>query len=574
MSELLVSCFRDVNLTEEVERIDSIPNISRNYVECWKLSTEIFVSDVLTPIVFYIGFGIDFPYSMPSFYFPSLQFGYLPHVESVGGKLCLFEDGTSFDTNDTSEMILFCIKKAKRLIKEGAEKQNTGDFLSEITSYWTRRYNNEPEVNETFFINNSIPTTTSILNAISYAVPVSGLKRKDTIVNTLLYCSDEEPFDSYLSRNFDTKKGKVLFVSGFNTNHIAPYNLNFAAFLNHLSDKEEQKKVKSFINAHQGGQIFFKLTENRIGGIEVKPVRLQRNGFRNGSLTTCDVYLNFEKKTTNLTRLFGCLYSKDRIAERTFGELMQKQNFLVAGLGSIGSNLVHFLNGNNNVSFTLVDKEVLTVDNVGRHLLGYRYVNQFKVCALIDYLRSIHPEQKNNFGITSIQKYIGGNFQKLSEYTALFLCTGDTMTEEYIIDVINKGELTIPVFILWLEPFGAAGHMVYINPNSFHRPLSINDAQTKLYIHNVISDAEYKSQENHFTKRDAGCNGLYALYSDNDVLLMLSAFYPIINRLLTEPEESICYRWVGNIKRIVQKGISVNIAPVEISQETIQEFPL
>ena len=52
MSELLVSCFRDVNLTEEVERIDSIPNISRNYVECWKLSTEIFVSDVLTPIVF------------------------------------------------------------------------------------------------------------------------------------------------------------------------------------------------------------------------------------------------------------------------------------------------------------------------------------------------------------------------------------------------------------------------------------------------------------------------------------------------------------------------------------------
>lgn len=574
MSELLDSCFRDVNSIEEIERVDSIPNVNRNYVECWKLSTEIFVSDILTPIVFYIGFGIDFPYSMPSFYFPSLQFGYLPHVESVGGKLCLFEDGTSFDTKNASEMILFCIKKAKRLIKEGVEKENTADFLSEITSYWTRRYNNEPEIKENFFINNSIPTATSVLNAISYAVPISGLKRKDTIVNTLLYCSKEEPFDSYLSRNFDTKNGKVLFVSGFNANHIAPYNLNFAAFLNHLSDKEEQKKVKSFINAHQGGQIFFKLTENRIGGIEVKPVRLQRNGFRNGSLTTCDVYLNFEKKTTNLTRLFGCLYSKERIAERTFGELMQKQNFLIAGLGSIGSNLVHFLNGNNNVSFTLVDKEVLTVDNVGRHLLGYRYVNQFKVCALIDYLQSIRPEQKNNFGITSIQKYIGGNFQKLSEHTALFLCTGDIMTEEYIIDAINKGELTIPVFILWLEPFGAAGHMVYINPNSFHRPLSINDAQTKLYIHNVISDTEYKSQENHFTKRDAGCNGLYALYSDNDVLLMLSAFYPIINRLLTEPEESICYRWVGNIKRIVQKGISVNIAPVEISQGTIQDFPL
>lgn len=574
MSELLDSCFWDVNSIEEIERVDSIPNVNRNYVECWKLSTEIFVSDILTPIVFYIGFGIDFPYSMPSFYFPSLQFGYLPHVESVGGKLCLFEDGTSFDTKNASEMILFCIKKAKKLIKEGVEKENTADFLSEITSYWTRRYNNEPEIKENFFINNSIPTVTSVLNAISYAVPVSGLKRKDTIVNTLLYCSKEEPFDSYLSRNFDTKNAKVLFVSSFNANHIAPYNLNFTAFLNHLADKEEQKKVKSFINAHQGGQVFFKLAENRIGGIEIKPVKLRRNGFRNGSITTCDVYLNFEKKTSNLTRLFGYLYSKERIAERTFGELMPEQKFLVAGLGSVGSNLVHFLNGNNNTSFTLVDNEILTVDNIGRHLLGYRYVNQFKACALIDYLRSIRPEQKNDFSFTSIQKYIGGKFQKLSEYTALFLCTGDTMTEEYFINTINDGYITIPVFIMWLEPFGVAGHMVYINPDSLHRPVSINDAQTKLYIHNVINEAEYKNKDNHFTKRDAGCNGLYALYSDNDVLLMMSAFYPIINRLLAEPKESTCYRWVGNIRRIIQKGININIEPDEISPGTIQDFPL
>ena len=81
MSELLDSCSRDVNLTEEVERVNSIPNVNKNYVECWKLSTEIFVSDILTPIVFYIGFDVDFPYSMPSIYFPSLQF--VSHQYSV-----------------------------------------------------------------------------------------------------------------------------------------------------------------------------------------------------------------------------------------------------------------------------------------------------------------------------------------------------------------------------------------------------------------------------------------------------------------------------------------------------------
>lgn len=55
---------------------------------------------------------------------------------------------------------------------------------------------------------------------------------------------------------------------------------------------------------------------------------------------------------------------------------------------------------------------------------------------------------------------------------------------------------------------------------------------------------------------------------------MLSAFYPYINKLIQQPEQSKCYRWVGNIKLAQEKGFKLTI---EVSSTTIghvEELPL
>lgn len=75
-------------------------------------------------------------------------------------------------------------------------------------------------------------------------------------------------------------------------------------------------------------------------------------------------------------------------------------------------------------------------------------------------------------------------------------------------------------------------------------------------------------------KKDAGCNGEYALYSGNDVTLMLSAFYPYINKLIQQPEQSKCYRWVGNIKLAQEKGFKLTIETSSTIIGHVEELPL
>jgi hypothetical protein len=147
------------------------------------------------------------------------------------------------------------------------------------------------------------------------------------------------------------------------------------------------------------------------------------------------------------------------------------------------------------------------------------------------------------------------------------------MTERNVYQAIIEGKLSVPIFNLWLEPFGVGGHMVYVNPEHKTRVSDIYKERTYRYVHNIVKSEEYDIHGDMFVRRDAGCNGVYALYSQNDVMLMLSAFYPIINKLLEEPSQSKCYRWVGNIEYLQKKGIKLDVTP-GTKEGTVQEFPL
>lgn len=570
MSVLLDNCFAEINKIEGLERVSSIPSTSKHYVECWKLSTEVEVSDVRHDLVFYIGFSESFPYVLPDFYFPSLDYGYLPHVESKNGKICLYEDGSAFSLENPLSLLMENIKKAKRLIKEGIGKTNFEDFKAEINSYWSREYNNEPDIIETVIFFDDWPTNDTVLSELIYEVPLPLDKRGTKITNYLLYVGDNEPFNGFISDNYHRNATtKALFLQNVEIKECAPYNLTFETFLNLLT-QEGRRRTRSFLNRNNGGDIFFKLTDNRIAGISFERTNPKKNGYRN--LKPCYIYEHFGNNTKNKHRLYGFVYSSRKAAERTSGHLLPKKRFIIVGLGSIGSNLVHYLLEYDNLSFTLIDMDILTTDNLGRHLLGYRYINLTKVHGVANYIKSMNIDAEVRPITNTIQEYIGYDFNKLNDATAIFVCAGDVMTEKFINDAITRGDIKVPVFHLWLEPYGGAGHLLYVNPEQCKSSIDIYNEHFR-YIHNIIKDEEYDKHSDMFIKRTAGCNGSYTLYSQNDVLLMFSAFYPIINRLIQEPSESKCYRWVGNKDYLLRQGIELNISP-DVQSGTVQEFPL
>ena len=216
----------------------------------------------------------------------------------------------------------------------------------------------------------------------------------------------------------------------------------------------------------------------------------------------------------------------------------------------------------------MTDRDWLTVDNIGRHLLGFEYINQHKSYAVAHYLQQYRPDR----GVEVLSKNLQQlKVDEINRSSAVFVCTGDVMSEKWLLMKMTEGSITRPAFILWLEPYGISGIMIYVNPEDIESVKRLiekaNDCFNEFCL---ISKEEYVNGEK-LTQRDVGCNGSYALYSANDVTMFLSAMFPIIDKLLEQPTESKCYRWVGNIKIAIEKSIRL-VESSEMSKNTLQRL--
>lgn len=542
--------FIDLNSTEVVEKVDkrTVP-YGQLYHEIWNIDTQITISDVAEELQLTIAFPQAFPYRLPDIYYFDTKYDPIPHIGPKDRKLCLYEAGASYSIEDPLAIIKDAISKAKQLIYAGAKKINLSDFKDEIFSYWHEHYHKESEVDDSYLIWGNVPANSCTLETWYYFKPKFALEdSRDypaTLVVPLEYNDDD--LERYLSTRSKVIKKRCIFSKSTIIPQTPPYNCTVKDIIDWTTNEEDRKKIIQEINSNTGCTLFFPLGDsNSLAGVRINSIKFRTDGFRAGKKTPYLTWTEFEKKNQYLERLVCREYSNERIVQRTNGSLMNHRDLCIAGLGSIGSNLCSFLFGHNNTSFTVIDRDTLTVDNIGRHLLGFNYLGNNKALAICDHFRNIRPDVDITAICGHIEDYILDSRFNKGENTTLFVCTGDQMSERFVIGSIKNGSITCPVFFLWLEPYGIAGHMVYINPAD---GIDVSQIFNKngLYVNNLIEDEEYIAKKDAFTERDAGCNGKYALYSGNDVTLLLSAMFSEIEKLLNQPSHSRFYRWIGNI---------------------------
>lgn len=559
-------------MTESVQRIDSAPVPSCHTYCCWiKIITEIEIRDMATSIELFMAFPYPIPFQLPDIYFVNTEYDPIPHIGYDDRKLCLFEDGTSFSPNDYPAISLECLRKAKKLLSLGANRQNANEYRTEIVSYWRYSYNNEEPVEQGWLFHGSLPDNTQTLVLFSLQPEKTGglgVTRAIAISEKEYNCGSL--FIDFLRRNYKITEYPALYVSHYSPPSTPPYSTTFNQFLACVSDINDFKAIRRHLNKHCGGIFLFPLgPTGQFGSVWVGSVPQRAKGWRNGMKTAFDVMCRFERRNLLLYRSMGKVLSVNRIAERTKGELMTEMRLLVAGLGSIGSNLCHFLSGHNNAFFTLIDSDSLSVDNLGRHLLGFNYLGRNKAEAISDHLHGINPDlQVSVVDNDSVEAYIEHDTTRVNNHDAVFICTGDPMSELFCIQKVIDDAITVPLFILWLEPYAVAGHLLYINPSDAKKLGHLFDEQG-IYVHSFIDQQEFHKRPELFTKREAGCNGSYNQYSGNDVLLFLSAMYPHILSLLDNPSNSTAYRWLGKNDSIKNLGIMTITTPQAV-WETIQ----
>lgn len=572
---ILTDCFSEIAKEYATERVDYIPKKGQREkatVPVWKVTLTARTFGKLSDVEVFIAFPREFPYLMPWVIVPEQRFCYLPHISVKTRKLCLFEDGAIYDTANVYGLIKENISKTRRWLELYSNQDNTQEYVKEINSYWAEQYEGETELEPHWILLGKIPNQTCELTGYTY--PVDFLGKDDKYFDQFIVCEPNSSAD--ILKNIKTRykvlKVSVLFIKSYHLPPSPPYSMTGNQFLECINDAEDRKICKKYLNKHREGYYLFPLgLDYMLGGARVPKLNVYRKGFRGGAVTATDIITQFEYKNKPLGRIRLGIYDKNRIAERTAGALMEKRKFMVIGLGSIGSNLCYYLNGYNNADFALIDPDNLTIDNLGRHLLGFNYIDQRKVNAVSDYLTLYRPDRKVNAVHKQVEEVPVPEINKAS---AIFLCTGDVMSEKWLFEKMQNKEITKPSFILWLEPYGISGCMVYVNPDDEDSFNKISREVADGFMDFCLIDrAEYNEGEK-LIGRDAGCNGQYALYSANDVTFFLSAIFPYIDSLLTTPSESKVYRWTGNIDLANQKDIRLVAGAVGLVKHHLQIMPV
>lgn len=540
LSDILIDCFNKVKTENFVEAVSCIPTLKYDhYVQKWHIVTEIEYELRCRDIELYVGITPNFPYVLPDIYFLDTEFDYFPHIDYKSRKLCLFEDEVLLDTTKPEDIIFDCIKQAKRLVEDGVNKCNSKDFTDEISSYWHFSYDNEKSVNRLYYIYGKLPNDISVLNLV--------FNHKD-----LGIIVDDENLNKVKQWNKIVSALKILYLPELKVQKQPPYYMTWR-ILKGLLSKEQLEAVYNFIKKTSSLNLIFPLSNNVVYGGICHSIKTSRNGFRPNSLTPIKV-LEEMNANLKLQRFVASTYNDERIEERTSGIRQCRYKFGMVGLGSIGSNLSLLLNSYNNTSFVLVDDDIFKFDNIGRHILWVNDVFQYKVNGVKKRLLASRPDMDIKVATKNIYNYPIDSF---SDCSALFLCTGNLMAEFFLIEQLEKNNIKIPKFVLWIEPYGIAGHMIYLGNNTGLKDLRSLFSNQLIYNNNLIASEEYNKPEK-FIKRDAGCNGTYTNYSGNDITLFLSSMYPHICNLLDNHEFFKCYRWVGNVHLAEEKGISLS----------------
>ena len=555
---ILTHCLALLSKEYAVEEVDYLPegDQRRNAnVPVWKVSITAEAFGKTSDVDVFIAFPHEFPYVMPWMIVPDSRFCYLPHISFKTRKLCLYEDDVAYDTTNIYGLIKDNIVKTRRWIELYSNQNNTEEYSKEIDSYWTEKYEDETEFESHWIYMGHFPEHTCELRGFTYHVDY--IAKDDKYFDQFIVCGQDEPEDILKNIKIGYKASKipVFFIKSLHIPATPPYSLTGSKFLDCIVDEEDKIACKKFLQKNHKGYFLFPLgVKYMMGGVTVPNLKLDRNGYRPGTLKAIDVLTKLEYKNNNLTRIKSNIYEEKRIAERTAGELMKQHKYLIIGLGSVGSNLCYYLNGYNNASFALIDPDDLTIDNLGRHLLGFNYVDQRKAHAVAEFLTLYRPDRK----VTPIDKQIeeipSGN---INEASSIFLCTGNIMSERWFLDKVLTKEIKVPSFIIWLEPYGVSGLMIYVNPDEEETIKRLRTALDDSFLKYCLIDKSEYEEGVKLIHRDAGCNGQYALYSANDVTLFLSGLFPHIDRLINKTEETQIYQWVGNLEIAVQKGIKL-----------------
>ncbi len=551
---------------DDISKIYKVEEKEKNLI--YYVNVDIKINKRFQEFKFIIYFK-DFPLSIPKIYIVPgdlYRLKGIPHI-SPNGFVCTYDQTVITIMERPIEILELCIKKAKKIIKDGIEKKNKKDFEDEFIAYWE---------GENYEI---IPTISTIDYTVEniYNPKFYYLKKPYSNFKGLLVYGEENSrlIDAYVRKNFDPVECSIFYVGELPSSECLMVNTNLESLEFIKKYKKDLKdELEKYINSCNIPIILFKkkIKNNNfyLGWIYTTLINRKRNDpeyIGNYEILTSKFYKGFSK----VERLKIEVFTKERIYRRSAGlssKEINKINIGLVGLGSIGSNLIPFIKPLNINKILLVDKDLLSIENIGRHFLGMNYVGVNKAKAIKDYLEKINPYYNILIKEKSLADVITNNPHSLNISDVIIISIGDTNSEIFADMALKSKILKKPLLFIWVEPYLAGGHCVYVIPES---KTNLKDLfEENYFTNNIISKEDYR--KNLFNEREAGCQTTFTPYSLTNIMSFLSSIYPkILDIINGKINKGVIYTWIGDTKFLKDTGIRLSKIGLENSTGKIIE---
>ncbi|KMP47616.1 thiamine biosynthesis protein ThiF, partial [Bacillus cereus] len=262
-------------------------------------------------------------------------------------------------------------------------------------------------------------------------------------------------------------------------------------------------------------------------------------------------------------------HDKDYLLNRTQGNnTLVDKKVTVIGLGSLGSRITFELARAGVSEFTLIDKDILDIDNIYRHELGVtnlywkgkdRYYNISKVEALMLELHERFPALKIEYENADILDVIDEEFSLITNSDLVVVALGSPTEELYLNKVLYGLKDSPPTIYSWLDPLGIGGHALLTN--NIKKQGCFQCLFTPLENSNEIvpNQASFASPNQYFAKPLAGCDSVFTVYGSMDALQTAIIATRLAVRVLNQEEEdNPLISWKGDSLELIKQGFKTS----------------
>lgn len=512
----------------------------------------------LTVLELKIGLIINIPFNFPDA-FPQIKLDEpsfkkvfpIPHL-NIFRTLCLFDEVVaSPNPHNPIGIMKTVLEKAEEVLNKGLLKQNAHDFMDEFESYWIQEsekgsFFNLVEPGERIKAVYLVPgvlksqknisiLTDSKSDAVRWIQNVGGSYNED-LISEIIYVPLKNLFPyPYPKNNIEIyrllKQNESLNINDYFTYLNKNQRPAKALFSIRLNDSflwgiwEHQKPSKRNTTLYKGKKV------------NQKSLRGFRKESKNGLLELARDFPNVEIKKYYVEDVRTARL-KTRGGD---GELKhQSKKVAVIGCGAVGSHLTQALIDIGVQHLLLVDPDTLSFENINRHLCGADQVGSKKTEAIKQRLNKHFPTSQIHIYSDNVLSLLNQHPEGLNSYDLIVCAISHIPTELRLNELQRNGILTTPIVDIWVEPYLAAGHAIWIEPAS------------KIDLNSIFQNGKFRYQVlkngNQYAKKELGCNTSYVPYGVLDLKKFIIDVAMFINdQWNNEQRNNLILTWLGNL---------------------------